>query len=97
MVTVNMHEAKTQLSKLVERVERGEEVVIARRGKPIAKLVPYEEPGFPVSELGVMAGEIEILPGFDAIDEEIARSFYEEHPDDPLFLPPEEWKWPGRE
>lgn len=41
---VNMHEAKTHLSKLVERVERGEEIVISRAGKPAAKLVPVEAP-----------------------------------------------------
>jgi prevent-host-death family protein len=40
--TVNMHEAKTHLSKLVERVEQGEEIVISRAGKPAAKLVPVE-------------------------------------------------------
>jgi prevent-host-death family protein len=92
-----MHEAKTQLSKLVERVEGGEEVVIARRGKPVAKLVAYEEKRYPVTGFGSMKDEIEILPGFDAMDEEIARSFYEGHRDDPLLTPPEEWKWPGTE
>jgi len=40
---VNIHEAKTHFSKLVERVEAGEEIVIARNGKPVAKLVPYAE------------------------------------------------------
>ena len=40
--TVNVHDAKTHLSKLLEDVERGEEVVIARRGKPVAKMVRYE-------------------------------------------------------
>ncbi len=40
---VNMHDAKTQLSKLVKRVEAGEEIVIARNGEPVAKLVPYTE------------------------------------------------------
>jgi prevent-host-death family protein len=89
---VNMHEAKTQLSKLVERVERGEEVVIARRGKPVAKLVPVKE-RYPV-RLGLLKGKIEILPGFDEMDAEIQRDFEEGHPDDPLLKPPEEWKWP---
>ncbi len=42
--SVNMHEAKTHLSKLVERVEGGEEIVISRAGKPAAKLVPVEQP-----------------------------------------------------
>lgn len=41
--TVNMHEAKTHLSKLVERVEKGEEIVISRAGKPAAKLVPVPQ------------------------------------------------------
>jgi prevent-host-death family protein len=40
--TVNVHEAKTHLSRLLERVERGEEIVIARAGKPVARLVPVE-------------------------------------------------------
>jgi prevent-host-death family protein len=40
--TVNVHEAKTHLSRLLERVERGEEVTIARNGKPVARLVPIE-------------------------------------------------------
>jgi prevent-host-death family protein len=40
--TVNVHEAKTHLSRLLERVERGEEIVIARAGKPIARLVPVD-------------------------------------------------------
>lgn len=40
--TVNVHEAKTHLSRLLERVERGEEIVIARAGKPVARLVPIE-------------------------------------------------------
>lgn len=44
MDQVNMHEAKTQLSKLVARVESGEEIIIARRGKPVAKLVGLEPP-----------------------------------------------------
>jgi prevent-host-death family protein len=44
MDITNVYEAKTQFSKLLERVEKGEVVVIGRSGKPIAKLVPYEEP-----------------------------------------------------
>jgi prevent-host-death family protein len=44
MKTVNIHEAKTQLSRLIAEVQKGEEVVIAKAGKPIAKLVAYERP-----------------------------------------------------
>lgn len=40
--TVNIHEAKTQLSRLLTRVERGEEIVIARAGRPVARLLPFE-------------------------------------------------------
>lgn len=47
MKTVNMHEAKTQLSDLVARAEAGEEVIIARRNKPVVKLVPVEAAGGP--------------------------------------------------
>lgn len=43
-MSVNVHEAKTHLSKLLARVEEGEEIVIARSGKPVAKLSRYEEP-----------------------------------------------------
>jgi prevent-host-death family protein len=42
MVMVNVHKAKTQLSQLLQRMEAGEEVIIARAGKPVARLVPYE-------------------------------------------------------
>jgi len=44
MVMVNVHTAKTQLSKLLERMEAGEEIIIGRAGKPVARLVPYEQP-----------------------------------------------------
>ncbi|PYS13816.1 MAG: type II toxin-antitoxin system prevent-host-death family antitoxin [Acidobacteria bacterium] len=44
MFTVNMHEAKTQFSKLIARVEAGEEIVIARDGTPVARLVAFRQP-----------------------------------------------------
>ena len=44
MAVVNVHEAKTQLSKLLERIEAGEEIIIARAGKPVARLTPVEPP-----------------------------------------------------
>jgi prevent-host-death family protein len=62
---VNMHEAKTQLSELVAAAERGEEVVIARNGTPAARLVAIA-PEHPPVRLGVLAGEIELGPDFDA-------------------------------
>ena len=73
---VNMHEAKTHLSKLVERVEGGEEIVISRAGKPAAKLVPVprERPG--PRKLGGWEGKVWMSPDFDEPDEEFERLFY---------------------
>jgi prevent-host-death family protein len=71
---VNVHEAKTQLSRLLQAVENGEEVVIARNGEPVAKLVPHVEEPKP-REPGWAEGRIEILEGFDEYDEQIARDF----------------------
>lgn len=93
MVVSNVHNAKTNLSKLIERAEAGEEVVIARNGKPAVRLVPVERklrpsrrpdglPGW----MGSMKDEIWVGPDFDAADEEIARAFEESEifpPDEP--------------
>jgi len=61
---VNVHEAKTHLSRLLERVARGEEVVIARAGTPVARLVPVaaDEP----RQLGLDRGRVTIAEDFDA-------------------------------
>jgi len=67
---VNMHEAKTTLSRLVERALAGEEIVIARNGKPLVRLVPVPakpEPRVP----GRLKGQIWISPDFEFTDEEI--------------------------
>ena len=69
-----MHEAKTQLSRLLQDVEDGEEVVIARNGEPVAKLVRHEPERKP-REAGWAEGRIEVLEGFDEYDEQIARDF----------------------
>lgn len=74
MKIVNVHEAKTQLSRLLQEVEEGEEIVIARNGTPVAKLVAHVEERKP-REPGWGRGWIEILPGFDEYDEQIARDF----------------------
>jgi prevent-host-death family protein len=74
MKIVNVHEAKTQLSRLLQEVEEGEEIVIARNGTPVAKLVPHVEERKP-REPGWGRDWIEILPGFDEYDEQIARDF----------------------
>ncbi|HSF15084.1 MAG TPA: type II toxin-antitoxin system Phd/YefM family antitoxin [Vicinamibacteria bacterium] len=78
MITMNVHEAKTHLSKLLERVESGEEVVIARNGKAVAKLVPYKAKR---RRPGSMKGKIRLQPDFDApLPDEIASVFRGERP-----------------
>ena len=57
---VNVHEAKTQLSRLLELVEEGETVIIARHGRPIAELVPAQQTGFP---FGIARAEPLVTPG----------------------------------
>jgi prevent-host-death family protein len=61
---VNVYEAKTSLSRLLERVEAGEEIVVARAGRPIARLVPYQAARRPV-RLGVLRGQIHVAADFD--------------------------------
>jgi prevent-host-death family protein len=63
MKVVNVHAAKTQLSRLLKEVERGEEVTIARDGKPVARLVPVEARG--EVQFGFLRGQIEYGPDFD--------------------------------
>ena len=69
MVTVNVHEAKTNLSRLLAQVEAGEEVVIARNGKPVARLVPVRKRG--KRRPGSMAGLFTVPDSFfDPLPEE---------------------------
>lgn len=65
MIEVNVHEAKTHLSRLLVKVEQGEEVIIARAGEPIAKLVRLDAPARS-RKLGEYAGQIQIADDFDA-------------------------------
>ena len=94
MIVANIHKAKTTLSKLIEQAEAGEEVVIARNGKPAVRLMPVEPK--PVADIprrpdglpawmGSLKDQIWVGPDFDACDEEILRSFEESEifpPDD---------------
>lgn len=65
MLVVNIHEAKTQLSKLLEQVQGGGDVVIAKAGSPIVRLVPYAPPKRKIAPPGAMEGEIWIADDFD--------------------------------
>lgn len=65
LVTINIHDAKTQLSKLLQRVMAGEEIIIAKAGKPVARLVPFTQK--PMERVpGSAKGKIWIAPDFQA-------------------------------
>lgn len=72
--TFNIHQAKTHLSRLVSLVEAGEEVVIARAGRPVARMIPYRA-RVQARTPGLLRGQIVIGPDFDAVDAEIQAEF----------------------
>ncbi len=75
MVTVNIHEAKTQLSKLIDQAVKGEAFVIAKAGKPLVKVAALDAPAAP-QRLGFLAGEIAVPKDFNRMGEaEIAALF----------------------
>ncbi len=72
---VNVHEAKTHFSKLLARVMAGEEIIIAKAGKPVARLVPVEAPARP-RKPGSARGQIWVAPEFDApLPEAVLQAF----------------------
>jgi len=82
MIVANIHNAKTNLSRLIERAEAGEEVVIARNGKPAVRLTPVAASETPPRRadglpgwMGSLRGRISIADDFDAYDREIAEAF----------------------
>ena len=79
---INVHEAKTNLSKLLERVALGEEVIIAKAGTPVAKLVPFDQ-GSKTRIFGSARGEFTVPDDFNEPDPEIEALFY----DGELFPP----------
>jgi prevent-host-death family protein len=80
MVTRNISQAKAELSSLIERVIRGEEVILAKAGRPVARLVAYRGPASPRTP-GSMAGEIWIAPDFDALPDDMAEAFGMQEPE----------------
>jgi prevent-host-death family protein len=76
MVTVNIHQAKTNLSRLLSQVELGEEIVIANRGVPIAKLVPFQASSNRRESLGIDQGRFVVPEDFNAsLPDEILAAF----------------------
>jgi prevent-host-death family protein len=97
---VNVHAAKTTLSKLIERAEKGEEVIIARAGKPAVRLTPIDSPAMAAvqeqtvdfdhlslpSWVGSMKGEIWIARDIEEFEAELAKQME----DSPIFPPEDE-------
>lgn len=77
MRTVNMHEAKTHLSQLVEKAAGGEPFVIAKAGRPMVKVIPLEEMSAP-QRLGFMAGQIRVPEDFDRMGEDAILAMFGE-------------------
>ena len=72
---VNLYDAKTHLSQLVERAARGEEIIIAKAGRPLARLVALDSTG-PARQPGALAGRIRIAKDFDApLPDDLAAGF----------------------
>lgn len=78
MTVVNMHEAKTQLSRLVARAEAGEDVVIARDGRPVVRLTPVGGDGVTWTSLldGALRGQVWMSDDFDAPMPELEAALY---------------------
>jgi prevent-host-death family protein len=74
---VNIHEAKTHLSRLLQRVASGEEITIAHAGKPVARLLPIAPENKKIRPLGMDRGKIWIADDFDApLPDDLLKAFY---------------------
>lgn len=74
MLVRNISQAKAELSALIEEVRKGREVILAKAGKPVARLIAYRGPARPRTP-GSMAGEIWIAPDFDKLPEDMTEAF----------------------
>ena len=75
MTTVNVYEAKTKLSQLLDRAEAGEEIIIARNGRPVARLGPLRQRK-QRRRLGTLKGKLRVSPDFDApLPDEVLATF----------------------
>ena len=77
MKTINVHQAKTQLSRLLEEVAAGQEVIIAKAGKPVARLVSLRAAS-KKRQLGILKGKLTVSPDFDApLPDAVLEAFVE--------------------
>jgi prevent-host-death family protein len=77
METIDIRDAQTQLARLLKRVAAGEVIIIAKAGKPVARLVPYKVSKSLNRKPGSLKGKIWISPDFDKADKEIEALFYD--------------------
>jgi prevent-host-death family protein len=81
METVNIHEAKTQLSRLVDQAAKGEPFIIAKAGKPLVKVVPLDAPPpGRIKRLGFMAGKIQVPDDFDRMGADDIQQLFGDDP-----------------
>jgi prevent-host-death family protein len=77
MDTVNIHHAKTHLSRLVDRAAKGESFVIAKAGKPLVKVVPLSAPeAAQVKRVGFLSGQVRVPADFDRMGEEVIDALF---------------------
>jgi len=81
VVVRNISQAKAELSALIEMVQKGNEVILAKAGKPVARLIAYRGPAGPRTP-GSMAGQIWIAPDFDVLPDDMAEVFGIREPTD---------------
>ena len=77
--TVNIHDAKTHLSRLVDRAAKGEPFIIAKAGKPLVKVVPLDQPAS-VKRLGFMSGQFSVPDDFDTLGQAEIEAMFGAHP-----------------
>jgi len=77
MQTVNIHEAKTHLSRFVDQAAAGDEIIIARAGKPVARLVPLAPAEGAPRQLGLGAGRFSLPADFDAMSADNIQAMFE--------------------
>lgn len=80
MQSVNIHMAKTHLSMLLVDVEKGQTFVIARAGKPIARVIPYKSQVSDQKRIGFLKGACQVPPDFDEMEPEMISTLFEGRP-----------------
>ncbi len=80
MKTVNIHEAKTHFSQIIQEVSKGNSFIIAKAGKPIGKLIPFSGKGIARTPGGSWEGQVEMSDDFDTLPRDVEDEFYGAEP-----------------